>query len=152
MGYNWGSGTRSEGSLYKSEHIRQPVIDEHNFSTDHLMFTLLRKFCNTAVMARLYGACVSTIFFVLLGLAACIMMATSAPNVQTMHVRQATSAAVHLNSGVRLSVSYCKVTESSSLKYTWLLLTIYSCNIAYRFCKHIPISTPLRGTQCLVII
>ena len=124
-GYNWGSGTRSEGSLYKSEHIRQPVIDEHNFSTDHLTFSLLGKFCNTAVMARLYGACIS---IVLLGLAACIMLARSAPTVQRVHVHQATSAAVHLNSGVRLSVSYCKVTELFSLKCTWLLLTIYSCN------------------------
>ena len=35
------------------------------------------------------------------------MLATSAPTVQRVHIRQATSTAVYLNSGVRLSVSYC---------------------------------------------
>ena len=58
-------------------------------------------------MARLFSDCTSAILFVLLGLAACIMLATSAPTVQRVHVRQATSTAVYLNSGVRLSVSYC---------------------------------------------
>ena len=35
------------------------------------------------------------------------MLATSAPTVQRVHVRQATTSAIHLNSGVRYSVSYC---------------------------------------------
>ena len=58
-------------------------------------------------MARLFSDCTSAILFVLLGLAACITLATSAPTVQRVHVRQATSTAVYLNSGVHLSVSHC---------------------------------------------
>ena len=59
-------------------------------------------------MARLLSDCTSAIFFVLLGLAACIMLATSAPSVQRVHVREATTIAIYLDSGVRLSVSYCR--------------------------------------------
>ena len=58
-------------------------------------------------MARLFSDSSAT-FFVLLGLAACIMLATSAPTVQRVHVREATTIAIYLDSGVRLSVSYCK--------------------------------------------
>ena len=67
------------------------------------------KFCNTATMARDFSDYTSIIFFVLLGLAACIMLATSAPSVQRVHVRQATSDAVHLNSGVHYSISDCRL-------------------------------------------
>ena len=58
-------------------------------------------------MARLFNDCASAILFVLLGLAACIMLAASAPTAQRVHVRQATTSVIYLNSGVRLSVSYC---------------------------------------------
>ena len=46
------------------------------------------------------------------------MLATSAPTGQRVHVREATSAAVYLNSGVRLSVSCrgVRVTELSSFE------------------------------------
>ena len=57
-------------------------------------------------MARLFSDCTSAILFVLLGLAACIMLATSACTVQGVQVREATTTEVYLNSGVRLSVSY----------------------------------------------
>ena len=56
-------------------------------------------------MARLFSDCTSAILFVLLGLAVCMMLATSAPTVQGVQVREATTTAVYLNSGVRLSVS-----------------------------------------------
>ena len=58
-------------------------------------------------MARLLSDYTSALHFVLLGLAACIMLATSAPTVQRIHVREATAIASYLDSGVRLSVSYC---------------------------------------------
>ena len=58
-------------------------------------------------MAKLFSDCTSAILFVLLGLAACITLATSAPTAQRVHVRQATSTAVYLNSGVRFIVSHC---------------------------------------------
>ena len=45
-------------------------------------------------MAKLLSDCTPAIFFVLLGLAACIVLGKSAPSVQRVHVRQATSAAV----------------------------------------------------------
>ena len=57
-------------------------------------------------MAKIFSDCTPAIFFVLLGLAACIMLATSAPTVQRVHVRQATTTASYLDSGVRYSVSY----------------------------------------------
>ena len=58
-------------------------------------------------MARVFSDCTSAILFVLLGLAVSIMLATSAPTAQRVHVRQATTSVIYLNSGVRLSVSYC---------------------------------------------
>ena len=57
-------------------------------------------------MARCFSDCTSALLFVLLGLAACIMLATSACTVQGVQVREATTTEVYLNSGVRLSVSY----------------------------------------------
>ena len=59
-------------------------------------------------MARLLSDCTSAIFFLLLGLAACIMLATSAPTLQRIHLRETTTIAIYLDSGVRLSVSYCR--------------------------------------------
>ena len=59
-------------------------------------------------MARLFSDCTSAILFMLLGLAACITLATSAPTAHMVHVRQATSNVNKLNEGVRYSVSYCR--------------------------------------------
>ena len=42
----------------------------------------------------------SAVLFVLLGLAASIMLATSAPTAQRMHVHRATTSEIQLNSGV----------------------------------------------------
>ena len=54
-------------------------------------------------MARLLSDCTSAILFVLLGLAASIMLVTSAPTAQSV---QETSAR-NLNGGLDYSVSYC---------------------------------------------
>ena len=59
-------------------------------------------------MARLFSDSTSAILFMLLGLAACITLATSAPTAHRVHVRQATSDVNKLNEGVRYSVSYCR--------------------------------------------
>ena len=82
--------------------------------TNHISPAIPDKLYNTAPMARLFSDCTSAILFVLLGLAASIMLATSAPTVQRVHVRQATSTKVYLNSGVRLTVSYCNHVFCSS--------------------------------------
>ena len=60
-------------------------------------------------MAKIFSDCTPALLFVLLGLAACIVLATSALSVQRVHVREAASAAIYLESGVRLSVSYCRL-------------------------------------------
>ena len=57
-------------------------------------------------MASLFSDSTSAILFMLLGLAACITLATSAPTAHRVHVRQATSNVNKLNEGVRYSVSY----------------------------------------------
>ena len=67
-------------------------------------------------MARLLNDCTPALLFVLLGLAAYIMPATSAPSVQRVHVREATAIASYLDSGVRLSVSYCRQHDFLLLK------------------------------------
>ena len=72
-------------------------------------------------MARCISDCTSVIFFVLVGLAACVMLATSAPTAQRVHVRQATTSVVHLNSGVRYSVSNCRPRFCSSYPKSVLL-------------------------------
>ena len=87
-------------------------LKQANSSSSQLSFAILGKLCNTAAMARRFSDCI--ILFVLLGLAAWIMLATSAPTAQSVRVRQATTSVIDLNSGVRYSVSYCrsvKVTE-----------------------------------------
>ena len=70
-------------------------------------------------MAKLFSGCTPAIFFVLLALAACIMP-TSAPTLQTVYVRQATSTVFHLNSGLHYSVSF---TGSISVVVECILLT-----------------------------
>ena len=57
-------------------------------------------------MAKLFSYYTSAILFMLLGLAACITLATSAPTAQRVHVRQTTTSVIHLNSGVRYTVCY----------------------------------------------
>ena len=59
-------------------------------------------------MAKLFSDCTSAILFVLLGLAASIMLATSTPTAQRVYVRQATTSVNYLNRGVIDSVSYCR--------------------------------------------
>ena len=81
-------------------------------------------------MAKIFSDCTSTVFFVLLGLAACIMLATSAPSVQRVHVRQATSAAIYLAGGVLYSVSYCGLCFCSKyLKFVMLDYMVSPVNI-----------------------
>ena len=68
------------------------------------------------------------------------MLATSAPTEKRVHVRQATSTAVYLNSGVRLSVSYCshvfflfKVADVCTVRWykykckLWLHVSVQGC-------------------------
>ena len=78
----------------------------------HKLFILspvtLENFYNTTAMARLFSDSTSAILFMLLGLAACITLATSALTAHRLHVRQATSDVNKLNEGVRYSVSYCR--------------------------------------------
>ena len=81
-------------------------LKQANSSSSQLSFAILGKLCNTAAMARRFSDCNSGILFELLGLAAYVMLATSAPTVQGVQVREATTTAVYLNSRVRLSVSY----------------------------------------------
>ena len=76
--------------------------------TNYLSPVTLENFYNTAAMARLFSDSTSAILFMLLGLAACITLATSAPTAHKVHVRQATSNVNKLNEGVRYSVSYCR--------------------------------------------
>ena len=57
-------------------------------------------------MAKLFSYYTSAILFMLLGLAACITLATSTPTAQRVHVRQATTSVIHLNSGVHYRVCY----------------------------------------------
>ena len=57
-------------------------------------------------MAKLFSYYTSAILFMLLGLAACITLATSAPTAQRVHVHQATTSVIHLNSGMRDRVCY----------------------------------------------
>ena len=76
--------------------------------TNHSFSTTFNKLYNTAAMARLFSHCTSAILFVLLGLAASIMLATSTPTAQRVYVRQATTSVNHLNRGVIDSVSYCR--------------------------------------------
>ena len=66
-------------------------------------------------MARLFSDCTSAILFMLLGLAACITLAISAPTAHRVHVRQATSDVNKLNEGVRYSVSDCRPRFCSKL-------------------------------------
>ena len=56
----------------------------------------------TAAMAKLSNGCTSTNVFVLLSLAVCVLLGSSAP---TVHVRQA-NVAQELHHGLTLSVSY----------------------------------------------
>ena len=57
-------------------------------------------------MAKLLSYYTSTILFMLLGLAACITLATTAPTAQRVHVCQATTSVIHLSSEVRYEVCY----------------------------------------------
>ena len=65
------------------------------------------KFYHTTAMARLFSYYTSDILFLLLCLAACIL-ATSAPTAQVVHVCQATTSVIQLNSGVCYTDSYCR--------------------------------------------
>ena len=76
--------------------------------TNYLSPVTLEKFYNTAAMARLFSDCTSAILFMLLGLAACITLATSAPTAHRVHVRQATSDVNKLSEVVHYSVSDCR--------------------------------------------
>ena len=82
-------------------------LDSSSF-TKHPSPATLDKLYNTAAMSRLFSNCTSAIMFVLLGLAACITLATTAPTAQSVQVRQATASVIHLNNGVCYSVSYCR--------------------------------------------
>ena len=73
-------------------------------------------------MAKLFSGCTPVIFFVLLALAAYIMP-TSAPTLQTVYVRQATSTAFHLNSGLHYSVSFTPYFSGSRMYTANIIMT-----------------------------
>ena len=66
----------------------------------------------------------------LLGLAACITLATSAPTAHRVHVRQATSDVNKLNEGVRYSVSDCRPGFCSKLLAEPILPMVNTENIS----------------------
>ena len=80
-------------------------------------------------MARLFSDRTSAILFMLLGLAACITLATSAPTAHRVHVCQATSNVNKLNEGVRYSVSYCRSCFCSKLRAEPILSMVNTENI-----------------------
>ena len=97
--------------------------------TNYLSPVTLEKFYITAAMARLFSDCTSAILLMLLGLAACITLATSAPTAHRVHVRQATSDVNKLNEGVRYSVSDCRPCFCSKLLAEPILPMVNTENI-----------------------
>ena len=67
----------------------------------------------------------------LLGLAACITLAISAPTAHRVHVRQATSDVNKLNEGVRYSVSDCRPCFCSKLLAEPILPMVNAENIIF---------------------
>ena len=92
-------------------------------------------------MARCISDCTSVIFFVLVGLAACVMLAKTAPTAQRVHVRRATTSAVLLNNGVRYSVSYCrpffffKLPKVCIVRWKWLVQCMIYMGITIWYCE-----------------
>ena len=59
------------------------------------------------------------------------MLATSVPIVQRIHVHEATTTAIYLESGVHLSVSYCRLCLCSSYVLEVCTVTFYGNIIVY---------------------
>ena len=63
-------------------HQQAQLKDNQNYSIIHHLLYILRAAPETTTMAKLSTSCTSTNVFVLLSLAVCVMLATSAPTVR----------------------------------------------------------------------